>query len=321
VEPGRRRALVARLADRWRGAQGAERAWASDALWALRPYLPGRLRLRLALGRSPRRARPAALPLVAGAVVAALIFAAVLWGPRLWTPKPDIDWVKVPAGEFLMGSDPDVDPDAQDNEMPQHPISLGVYQIGRTEVTNAQYAQCVRAKVCDEPRGLTDYLDSASKVYPVVHVSWLDARKFCEWVGGRLPTEVEWEYAAAGPEGYLYPWGVSPPDCGKANYSAEEGPCVETTTPAGSYPQGASWRELEDMAGNVWEWTASLYKPYPYKAGDGREDPAASGLRVARGGSWLSLQESLRSASRHKFEPSNAGSNLGFRCARSGSEP
>jgi len=244
----RLRVLVSRMAVSWRQARGVERACASDALWALRPYLPRKLRLQLALSRSPRLMRRVALPL-AGALIAVLAIAVILWGPRIWL-KPEIDWVDVPAGEFLMGSDPAVDPNADTDEMPQHPVYVDAYRISRHEITNGQYERCVRAGVCRVPGNRTYYDDPDYADHPVVYVDWYDARDFCTWVGKGLPTEAEWEYAARGPEGHIYPWGNDPPTCERAQF----GECEGNTVPVGSLPDGASWCGAEDMAGNVWEW-------------------------------------------------------------------
>ena len=321
MAPGRLQALVARLADRWHKARGAERAGASDALWALRPHLPPGLRLRLALGRSPRRMWRAALPL-AGGVLAVLVIALIQWGRPYWYPIPDIDWVEVPAGEFLMGSDPAVDPYAQDDEMPRHQVSLDAYLIGRTEVTNAQYAQCVRATVCREPEDPSFYSDPEYADHPVVKVTWFDAQDFCEWIGDRLPTEAEWEYGARGTDGRIYPWGNEPPDESRCNFGLNN---VGGTTPVGRYsplgdgPPFDNDYGCADMAGNVWEWVADWYRDDYYDVSPERnpQGPDSSGWRVVRGGSWGYYQGFLRSADRDSGVASSSYDLVGFRCARS----
>jgi len=310
VEPERLSALVARLAHSWHAGPREERAPASDALWALRPLLPRGLRLRLALSRSPRLMRRAALPLAFALVAAALVFALIQWGPRILTPKPRIDWAPVPAGEFLMGSDPGVDPDADSDEMPQHPVKLDAYRIGRYEVTNAEYAQCVRATVCQEPADLRRYQDAEYAHHPVVYVSWFDAQAFCEWVGGRLPTEAEWEYAARGPEGRIYPWGDEPPSDAFANYGSNVG----DTTPVGSYARGESWVGALDMAGNAWEWVADWYDDYPPTAQPNPTGPETGDFKVLRGGSWNNNPSRMRSATRVRSNPDYRDSVIGFRC-------
>jgi serine/threonine-protein kinase len=208
--------------------------------------------------------------------------------------------VYVPAGEFWMGStDEDIDAvlagcwgcrrESFAFEQPQHEVPVDAFWIDRTEVTNAQYRQCVEAGVCSPPaKSSSDirenyYGNSEYDDYPVIFLSWYQARKYAEWVGGRLPTEAEWEYACRGPGGSIYPWGDDPPpDHTLLNYKRRIGD--GDTTAIGSYPDGASWIGALDMAGNVWEWTQSLHKGYPYDPADGREELSAGGSRVVRGG-------------------------------------
>jgi iron(II)-dependent oxidoreductase len=114
----------------------------------------------------------------------------------------------------------------------------------------------------------------------------------------------------------MYSWGNAEPDCEKANYGDET--CVRTkdTTPVGQYPSGVSPYGVLDMAGNVWEWTSTLDKPYPYDAQDGREDPQSSGDRVMRGGSWNTGAWLIRTSARYRNHPDYSSKKLGFRCAR-----
>ena len=207
--------------------------------------------------------------------------------------------VYLPAGVFWMGSDEN-DPQAGALESPRHEVHVGAFWIDRTEVTNAQYRQCVDAGACGPPQKASSasrlhyYDDPAYGDYPVINVTWFQARVYAEWVGGRLPTEAEWEYAARGPEGATYPWGEGAPSERLLNDNFS----VRDTTPVGSYPQGASWCGALDMSGNVWEWTSSLFRPYPYHAADGREDLGAEGRRVLRGGAFVGDAASVRSAVR-----------------------
>jgi formylglycine-generating enzyme required for sulfatase activity len=281
----------------------------------------------LALGRSPRLMRRVALPLI-GVLVSALAISLMAWRLRWLAPRVKIEWVDVPAGGFLMGSNPQVDPDAHNNEMPQHKVYLDAFRISKYEITNAQYKQCVRATVCKEPRNPSYYQDPDYADHPVVYVDWWDARTFCEWVGGRLPTEAEWEYAARGPDGPIYPWG-NDFDCTRGNFDDETevddlvvpgGKGCDgygRTAPVQSFPDGVSWCGVHDMAGNAWEWTSSLYQDYPYQAGDGREDAASSRARVVRGGSWDYDQNNARSAYRFVYNPRWVTSHVGFRCGLS----
>jgi len=323
VEAERVRALAARLAACWRQARGVERACASDALWALRPYLPRGLRLQLVLSRSPRLMRRVALPL-AGALVAVLVIGAILWGPRFWTPRPDIKWVDVRAGEFMMGSsDADIDAILAEcdiyeqewfkNEQPQHPVYLDAFRISKYEITNAQYAQCVRATVCSEPEELAYYEDTDYANHPIAYVSWHNAKTFCTWMGGRLPTEAEWEYAARGPDGRIYPWGNDPPTCARAQF----GECGRHTVPVGTRSDGASWCGAEDMAGNVWEWVNDRYDGDYYRVSPDSNPPGpdSGSSKVLRGGGWHDGWLYVRAANRGNYYPDDRDVNIGFRCA------
>jgi serine/threonine-protein kinase len=222
--------------------------------------------------------------------------------------------VYVPAGEFWMGSE-DSDPDAYDYEKPRHKVYVDAFWIDKTEVTNAQYKRCVDAGVCSPPGESISYTrdkyygNPDFDDYPVIYVTWRQAQQYAAWVGGRLPTEAEWEYAAMGPNGYIYPWGSNPPDDSLANYNGRVG----DTTAAGSYPDGASRFGALDMAGNVWEWMSSLYKDYPYDATDGREDLDAEGDRVLRGGAFLNESRDVRCTHRTGAQPDGGDWDNGFR--------
>jgi len=222
--------------------------------------------------------------------------------------------VYVPAGEFWMGSDEN-DPKAGPFESPRHKVRMGPFWIDRTEVTNAQYRQCVEAGVCGPPQKASSVTrvrywdDPAYDDYPVVNVTWHQARIYAEWAGGRLPTEAEWEVAARGPEGSTYPWGEGAPNEGLSNYAFS----VHDTAPAGSYPGGASWCGALDLSGNVWEWTSSLFRTDPYDAADGRESLEAKGRRVLRGGAFAGDAQHVRSAVRAWLAPSYWDGLCGFR--------
>jgi len=217
-----------------------------------------------------------------------------------------IEFVKVTAGTFLMGSI-DKDKHASNEEKPQHTIDLPYeYYIGRFPVTNEQYATYIKVKGAKHP------VSSWEKVrdYPVVSVSWKDAVSYCmlldELLKGelpagfvlRLPTEAEWEKAARGDKGLIYPWGDT---FDKTKCNTKEGEKGDTT-PVGVYsPQGDSPYGCADLSGNVWEWTHSLYKPYPYKGNDGREDVNADDYHVLRGGSFYGDGKYARCASRYHY--------------------
>ncbi len=223
----------------------------------------------------------------------------------------ELDFVQIPAGEFIMGSD---DGDLS-NEKPQHTIFLPEFWMGKTSVTNAQYKKFLNAnenyvapihwikKRRNYPVGLDDH--------PVVNVSWLDAQAFCEWAGCRLPTEAEWEKAARGTDGRKYPWGDHKPNLGSCNFNGNKG----GTTAVGSFsPESDSPFGCQDMFGNVWEWTSSSYKKYPYRENDGREDLAKSGGLVMRGGSWRDLENIICTVYRNQSGPSFYYDDVGFRC-------
>jgi formylglycine-generating enzyme required for sulfatase activity len=226
------------------------------------------------------------------------------------------EMVLIPASEFLMGSDPRVDKDVQDDEQPQHTLYLPGYYLAKTPLTNAQYAAFVQATGHQQPEHWKDRKPPSGKEdHPVVHVSWHDAVAYCNWLAKvtgkpyRLPSEAEWEKGARGRDGRIYPWG-NRWDAERCN-SAEGG--KDDTTPVGAYPQGASPYGLLDMAGNVWEWTRSVDKSYPYDPDDGREDLEAEGGRVLRGGSWLDAQVFARCVERYRHFPDFSYSNFGFR--------
>ncbi|GAB4570382.1 MAG: hypothetical protein Kow0047_23980 [Anaerolineae bacterium] len=219
-------------------------------------------------------------------------------------PKDEAIYVYIPPGEFTMGS-PEGEGDG--DEHPQHRVYLDGFWIMLTEVTNAQYARCVEAGACTPPDN-GRWKDPQYADHPVTDVTWFQANEYARWVGARLPTEAEWEKAARGIDGRRYPWGDEWDDR-KANTS-EGG--LGRTTPVGSYPAGASPYGVLDMAGNVWEWTSSLYEPYPYRADDGRENPEMPGRRVVRGGSWYDNQRSARTADRGRDVPDYRYIHPGF---------
>ena len=182
----------------------------------------------------------------------------------------EIEWRLVPAGPFRMGSDPArAYPPAAD-ESPRHVVEVAPFRIGRIPVTNAQYAAFVRETGHRPPSSWPDgTVPPGQDDVPVTYVSWHDACAFCAWAGARLPSEAEWEAAASGGDGRLWPWGDVPPDRTRAVFEAGiGGPAVAGQLPAGAAPCGAL-----DLAGNVAEWVASAYAPYP--AGGAVEQRAA----------------------------------------------
>ncbi len=249
-------------------------------------------------------------------------------------PQPfEPEMILIPAGEFLMGSNPSVDKEAQNNEQPQHTLYLPDYHLAKTPVTQAQYAAFVQATGHPAPNVDADWAKPynwsgatpprGKEDHPVVLISWRDAVAYCNWlveVTGNpyhLPSEAEWEKGARGTDGRIYPWG-NRWDAKRCN-SSEGG--KGGTTPVGAYPQGASPYDLLDMAGNVREWTQSVFKGYPYVPGDGREDFEGGGARVVRGGSWNFSQGHARCAHRGWSDPDFRSYDQGFRVVVSPGSP
>ncbi len=221
----------------------------------------------------------------------------------------------VPAGEFTMGSDDTGDVGSR----PAQEVYLDAFYIDKFEVTNENYDACVFAVECRKPQqggSATRNTYFANPVYanfPVLYVDWKMANAYCEWRGARLPTEAEWEKAARGTDARLYPWGNNEPDCNLANHVG----CVADTTPVDQHEAGLSPYGVYGMSGNVWEWTSTLFRPYPYKADDGREDPKVLGERIARGGSWHVFggnSGNVRADTRLKLDAGYYGGYVGFRC-------
>jgi iron(II)-dependent oxidoreductase len=240
-----------------------------------------------------------------------------------------VEVVYVPGGCFEMGSAEEqiealraeceaecktCDCNWYDNEGPAHEVCVDGFWISKTEVTNAQYRRCVQVGACSEPRNKTYYDNPRYNSHPVVNVSWYQASEYAQWMGGRLPTEAEWEYAARGPGGKRYPWGNTEPNCDLANFAYD---CKGGKTEAGSFTAGASWVGALDMAGNVWEWTHTLYHNYPYDEKDGRENTSdMRSCRVLRGGTWgmwSYLNGNTHATLREGVQPGRVNNFIGFR--------
>ncbi len=214
--------------------------------------------------------------------------------------------VSIPTGKFMMGSN-----EGEGDEMPVHEVRVASFEIDKTEVTVAAYRACVGAKSCSEPNtsGPCNWGKADRDNHPVNCVDWKQARAFCSWMGKKLPSEEQWEYAARGTDGRKYPWGNNPPGTQLCWYVDGAG-TRRSTCSVGSYPAGASPFGLLDMAGNVWEWTESGYS-------EGYDHKRTTTARANRGGSWFASHPSLlRAADRVRAIPSAIGSFLGFRCAR-----
>jgi formylglycine-generating enzyme required for sulfatase activity len=241
-----------------------------------------------------------------------------------------LTFVFVPGGSFKMGS---LEGQGSDDERPQHDVTVDAYWIGQTEVTNAQYRYFVEAGGYDEPKWWTaagwqwreenkrtepgywqDPKWNGAK-QPVVGVNWYEAVAYTRWLSNetgltiRLPTEAEWERAARGDDGRIYPWGNEAPTDQLLNYNGKVG----RTTTVGSYPAGVSTYGALNLAGNVWEWTRSKYLAYPYNSNDGRENWDGGAERTARGGAWNDVADQVRVTSRLWQKPETQHNNIGFR--------
>lgn len=248
--------------------------------------------------------------------------------PELSIGKDGMQLILIPTGEFLMGSEGN-----ESDERPVHTVYLDDFLIDQTEVTNTMYALCVEAGICEPPRKNESHTQNSSidgfyygnpdfANNPVIYVSWMDARRYCSWVGRRLPTEAEWEKAASWNDSQqtkrLYPWGGNKIDCSYANYYGDDDKlCIGDTTPVGSYPKGGSFYGVFDMAGNVWEWVADRYDPEYYSLDviDNPIGPKGGVNVVRRGGSFLTGRANgIRSSDRGFNTPDFASKSIGFRC-------
>ena len=248
-------------------------------------------------------------------------------------PVDGAEFVLVPAGEFLMGSEPGKDPYFWGAEGPEHTVYLDEYWIYRSEVTNGMYQACVEEQKCPRPQYLNsvdvaDYYGNPEyDDYPVIHVTFAHAQAYCNWVGGKLPSEAQWEKAARGSEGYMFPWGDDTPDADLVNLcdsSCARGSERENhfsdgypgTSPVGSYPNGASPYGVLDMAGNVWEWTFDWFQPtyYSISPEENPLGPSSGTTRTIRGGSWFNPTSGVRAAARTSLTPKKVLDTLGFRC-------
>jgi serine/threonine-protein kinase len=224
----------------------------------------------------------------------------------------DFDWVSIPSGLFWMGSDKQSDPLARENELPYHQVDLPKFLIAKTPITNAQYKLFVAETGHRVPeQWINGEIPEGKKNHPVTIVSWYDAQAFCTWAGVRLPTEAEWEKAARGKDGRIYPWGNEMPDKSRCNFNA----VVGGTTAVGYYLAGASPYGVLDMAGNVWEFTYSIFRPYPYRD-DLQDQNSAERQRVLRGGAFDDDPQYVRCAARSQFYTPNWKGRYGFRVAR-----
>jgi serine/threonine-protein kinase len=230
--------------------------------------------------------------------------------PRFAVPQRD-GMLRLPGGKFTIGSSNGW---SSPNERPARPATVGAFWLDRTEVTVGAYRACVDAGACARPEraSATCTFDADDPELPVSCVHWRDADAYCRYAGKRLPTEAEWEYAARGTYPLAYPWG-STPACTNAvvllNVQSGKG-CAPRPTRVGTHPAGASVFGVQDLSGNVEEWTSDWYAEIPGPS------PRAGVAHVLRGGGWLSTATMSRTTSRDWGSALEAGPNVGMRCAR-----
>ncbi|MEI6519693.1 MAG: bifunctional serine/threonine-protein kinase/formylglycine-generating enzyme family protein [bacterium] len=237
-------------------------------------------------------------------------------------PNDGAEMILIPMGEFLMGS-AKTDKNALKAEMPQREVNLDAYYIYKTEVTVAQYRKFCTATGRKMPNA-PDW--GWQNNHPIVNVNWNDAKAYADWAGVALPTEAQWEKAARGTDGRIYPWG-NEWDNSKLQCSKVKWGDAGKTAPVGSFSTGASPYGVMDMTGNVWEWCADWYGADYYKnAPTKNPDPVTGGClvlwggsRVLRGGSWGNYGGSdFRGAYRYNYYPYGGGNIIGFRCVSPG---
>ncbi len=236
----------------------------------------------------------------------------------------ELEWVQIPGGTFMMGSDA-----GGPGEQPVHEVTVPSFEMNRTEVTVAQYHECVDDGACTGPTQCDSYYNwgvAGREDHPVNCVDWFQAVDFCSWMGGRLPSEAEWEYAARGGGQHItYPWGDEVATCDYAVMDIDEthsngndGCGEDRTWPVCSKPTGNTAQGLCDMSGNVWEWVQDWHHwSYNGAPSDGSawETPSGSG-RVERGGGFFNTFYYLRASHRALPNPSERFGGTGFRCAR-----
>ena len=261
-------------------------------------------------------------------------------GSNKRSEKDGMTMLYVPEGEFVMGADPTT-PGINPDELPAHAVYLDAYWIDQTEVTNMMYAKFLNENGNQEESGTfwldaedpnvglvlrqsawiprSDYQQSANRDFstttnfPAFEITWHGARAYCEWAGKRLPTEAEWEKAARGTDGRIYPWGNSDDEC-----MAEVMRCAGWITgyelDVGQWPAGASPYGTLDMLGSVWEWTADFYDENYYRRSSNENPigPETGKYKTIRGSSWE--YEYVQITKRSKLSPELSDAALGFRC-------
>ncbi len=251
--------------------------------------------------------------------------ATLLKEPVLWRRDTMVRFAR---GRFKMGCPWRGDTDCEKDERPRHGVFVSRFAIDPLEVTVAEYAACVAAGACDAVDVAKCFVWTGAKFikgaamdetltraqHPAVCVSWYQAQRYCEAYGRRLPTEAEWERAAAGTTRRRFPWGEAAPDCTRAHFDG----CGEHTRPVGTRPAGATAEGVHDLSGNAAEWVHDWYARDMYEGARNRDPTGAMNgtVRVVRGGSYYDGPALLRSAYRYGLNPMASFSTVGFRCAR-----
>jgi formylglycine-generating enzyme required for sulfatase activity len=257
--------------------------------------------------------------------------------PPLWTPLDEAErlaimevpggMVPVPAGFFLMGSDPQKDRAAGPQELPQRKIYLDAFWIDRYEVSNVDYLLFVLATGSEWPQFWRESpFPEKVALHPVINVSWYEADAYCRWAGKRLPTEAEWEKAARGEYGPMFPWGDEPAGWIKSNIAhpgSKRGFKYPPLANVSRYEKGVSPYGVYQMAGNVSEWVSDWFDPQYYRRGAtvNPQGPETGEMKVFRGGSWNEDPEVARSAGRNAGLPARKSYLTGFRCATDDAGP
>lgn len=257
------------------------------------------------------------LPVIAAGIVVAGVIAYFLFirkgSEKTEVEVPEIEWVYIPPGEFLMG---DNFKEGDADEQPVHAVYLDGYYISKYEISTYQFDRYCK----DNGLALHSNLYPSSQLTPAVYVSWFDAQTFCEWLSQktgqniRLPTEAQWERAARGTQQFRYPWGNSPPDCSKVNFNY----CNYYPRWVDQYPTGQTPSGIFNMAGNVSEWCRdwydnSYYSQSPYQNPQG---PNSGPSKVIRGGCFTSPANEIRSANRDFRSTNESSLNIGFRIVK-----
>jgi len=239
-------------------------------------------------------------------------------------PDSDDNMISIPAGQFMMGCNTSLDSNCANDEKPYHAVTLSGYKIDKHEVTAGEFAVCVADGACNNSGDRQYYensensscnLNASNKgTHPVNCVTWYGAKAYCVWLGKRLPTEAEWEKAARGTEGQVYPWGNQTATCALANLSS----CGSGTVPVESIEAGKSPYGIYESAGNVGEWVNDYYDSAYYETSPSNDPqgPASGTNRSLRGASWGSGAVNLRSSNRYTYLPTNYSVYDGFRCAK-----